>query len=211
MPIGASMLVASSARRVAIVGGIRTPFARSHTAYAGTDNQELLTASLRALVERHGLAGERLGDVMAGAVLKHSRDFNLTRESVLATALDPQTPGLDLQRACGTSLEAAILLANKIALGQIDAGIAAGVDDLSDPPVVFPKSYQRLLLRSGRGRTAPQRLRPWFGLRPRDFKPVLPGVNEPRTGLSMGQSCELMVKTWKIGRVEQDQLANDSH
>jgi acetyl-CoA C-acetyltransferase len=205
------MLVASHPRRVAIIGGIRTPFARSHTAFAGTDNQELLTASLRALVERYGLAGERLGDVIAGAVLKHSRDFNLTRESVLSTGLDPQTPGLDLQRACGTSLEAAILLANKIALGQIDAGIAAGVDDLSDPPVVFPKSFQRLLLRSARGRSLPQRLRPWLGLRPRDFKPVLPNVNEPRTHLSMGQSCELMVKTWQIGRVEQDQLANDSH
>jgi acetyl-CoA C-acetyltransferase len=138
------MLVASHPRRVAIVGGVRTPFARSHTAFAGTDNQELLTASLRALVERYGLVGERLGDVMAGAVLKHSRDFNLTRECVLSTGLDPQTPGLDLQRACGTSLEAAILVANKIALGQIEAGIAAGVDDLSDPPVVFPKSFRRL-------------------------------------------------------------------
>jgi acetyl-CoA C-acetyltransferase len=211
MPIGASMLVASHPRRVAIIGGVRTPFARSHTAFAGTDNQELLTASLRGLVERYGLAGERLGDVMAGAVLKHSRDFNLTRESVLSTGLDPQTPGLDLQRACGTSLEAAILIANKIALGQIDAGIAAGVDDLSDPPVVFPKSFQRLLLRSARGRSLPQRLRPWLGLRPRDFMPVMPNVNEPRTGLSMGQSCELMVKTWQIGRVEQDRLANESH
>jgi acetyl-CoA C-acetyltransferase len=205
------MLVASSVRRVAIIGGLRTPFARSHTAFAGTDNQELLTASLRALVERFGLAGERLGDVIAGAVLKHSRNFNLTRESVLSTGLDPQTPGLDVQRACGTSLEAAILLANKIALGQIDAGIAAGVDDLSDPPVVFPKSFQQLLLRSAAGRSLPQRLRPWLGLRPHDLRPVLPGVNEPRTGLSMGQSCELMVKTWQIGRSEQDQLANDSH
>jgi acetyl-CoA C-acetyltransferase len=205
------MLVTSSPRRVAIVGGVRTPFARSHTAYAGTDNQELLTASLRALVERHGLVGERLGDVMAGAVLKHSRDFNLTRESVLSSGLDPQTPGLDVQRACGTSLEAAILVGNKIALGQIDAGIAAGVDDLSDPPVAYPQSFQRLLLRSASGRSVAQRLRPWLGLRPRDFRPVLPGVNEPRTGLSMGQSCELMVKTWNIGRIEQDRLANDSH
>ena len=113
------------------MGGIRTPFARSHTAYAGADNQELLTASLRALVERYELQGQRLGDVIAGAVIKHPKDYNLTRESLLSTGLDPQTPGLDLQRACGTSLEAAILVANKIALGQIDAGIAAGVDDLA--------------------------------------------------------------------------------
>ncbi len=205
------MLVASTTRRVAIVGGVRIPFARSHTAYAGSDNQELLTASLRALVERYRLQGERLGDVIAGAVIKHSRDFNLTRESLLSTGLDPQTPGLDLQRACGTSLEAAILIANKIALGQIDAGIAAGVDDLSDPPVVYPRSFQQRLLRSYRGRTLAERLQPWLGLRPREFKPVMPTVVEPRTGLSMGQSCELMVKTWRIRREEQDRLAYDSH
>jgi acetyl-CoA C-acetyltransferase len=200
-----------STRRVAIIGGVRTPFARSHTAYAGTDNQELLTASLRALVERFELQGQRLGDVIGGAVIKHSKDYNLTRESLLSTGLDPQTPGLDLQRACGTSLEAAILVANKIALGQIDAGIAAGVDDLSDPPVVYPRSFQQRLLRAARGRSAGARLKPWLGLRPRDLKPVLPAVVEPRTGLSMGQSCELMVKTWNITRAEQDQLAYESH
>src|SRR5277367_1734715 len=160
------MLVGSAVRRVAIVGGVRIPFARSYSAYAQASNQDMLTAVFRAVVERFKLQGERLGDVAAGAVIKHPKDYNLVRESVLSTGLDPQTPGLDLQRACGTSLEAAILVANKIALGQIDAGIAAGVDDLSDPPVVFPKSYQRLLLRSARGRTALQRLRPWLGLRP---------------------------------------------
>jgi acetyl-CoA C-acetyltransferase len=205
------MLVATTPRRVAIIGGQRTPFARSHTAFGHTDNQELLTAALRALVERFSLQGVRLGDVIAGAVIKHSKDFNLVRESLLSTGLDPQTPGLDIQRACGTSLEAAILIANKIALGQIDAGIAGGVDDLSDPPVVYPRSYQRLLLRSYRGRTFGERVGPWFGLRPHDFKPVLPGIVEPRTGLSMGQSCELMAKTWKIARADQDRLAYDSH
>jgi acetyl-CoA C-acetyltransferase len=205
------MQIGTSPRRVAIVGGVRTPFARSHTAYAGTDNQELLTASLRALVERFDLQGKRLGDVIAGAVIKHSKDYNLTRESVLATSLDPETPGLDVQRACGTSLEAAILIANKIALGQIDAGIAAGVDNLSDPPVVYPRSFQQRLLRSARGRSFGARVGPWLGLRRRDLKPVLPAVVEPRTGLSMGQSCELMVKTWNISREEQDQLAYESH
>jgi acetyl-CoA C-acetyltransferase len=206
-----SMQIGTTTRRVAIIGGVRTPFARSHTAYTGTDNQELLTASLRALVERFDLQGQRLGDVIAGAVIKHSKDYNLTRESLLSTGLDPQTPGLDLQRACGTSLEAAILVANKIALGQIDAGIAAGVDNLSDPPVVYPRSFQQRLLRSARGRSFGARTKPWLGLRPRDLKPVLPAVVEPRTGLSMGQSCELMVKTWNISREEQDQLAYESH
>jgi acetyl-CoA C-acetyltransferase len=205
------MQIGTSTRRVAIIGGVRTPFARSHTAYAGTDNQELLTASLRALVERFDLQGQRLGDVIGGAVIKHSKDYNLTRESVLSTGLDPQTPGLDLQRACGTSLEAAILVANKIALGQIDSGIAAGVDNLSDPPVVYPRSFQQRLLRSARGRSFGERTKPWLGLRMRDLKPVLPAVVEPRTGLSMGQSCELMVKTWNITREEQDKLAYESH
>ncbi|HEY2416995.1 MAG TPA: acetyl-CoA C-acetyltransferase [Steroidobacteraceae bacterium] len=205
------MLIGSNTQRVAILGGVRTPFARSHTAYAGTDNQELLTAALRGVVDRFRLQGERLGDVIAGAVIKHPKDYNLTRESLLSTGLDPHTPGLDVQRACGTSLEAAILIANKIALGQIDAGIAAGVDDLSDPPVVYPRSYQRRLLASFRGRSFGQRLRPWLGIKRADLKPVLPGVVEPRTGLSMGQSCELMVKTWKISREAQDRIAFDSH
>src|ERR1700692_1779872 len=157
------MQIGPTTRHVAIIGGVRAPFARSHTAYAGTDNQELLTAPLRTLVERYRLQGERLGDVIAGAVIKHPKDFNLTRESLLSTGLDPQTPGLDVQRACGTSLEAAILIANKIALGQIDAGIAAGVDNLSDPPVVYPRSFQQRLLRSARGRRAGARLRPRVG------------------------------------------------
>jgi acetyl-CoA C-acetyltransferase len=205
------MLVGQAARRVAIVGGVRIPFARSYTVYATTSNQEMLTAAFRAVVERFKLQGERLGDVAAGAVIKHSRDYNLVRECVLGVGLDPQTPGLDLQRACGTSLEAAIAIGNKIALGQIDAGIAGGTDSISDAPIVYPRSYQQLLLASYRGRSAWQRLKPFFGLRPRHFRPVLPAVVEPRTGLSMGQSCELMAKRWQITRAEQDQLAYDSH
>ena len=205
------MLVGASPRRVAIVGGARIPFARGNGAYAQVGNQEMLIAALRGVVERFGLRGQRMDDVAAGAVMKHSSQWNLTRESVLGCGLAPETPGLDLQRACGTSLEAAILLGNKIALGQIDCGIAGGVDTVSDPPVVYPRSFQRLLLRSYRGKTAAARIRPWFGLRPKNFRPVLPGVTEPRTGLSMGESTELMVKTWGITRAEQDQLALESH
>jgi acetyl-CoA C-acetyltransferase len=205
------MLVGSAVRRVAIVGGVRIPFARSYSAYATASNQDMLTAVFRGVVERFRLQGERLGDVAAGAVLKHSRDYNLVRECVLSTGLDPHTPGLDMQRACGTSLEAAIDIGNKIALGQIDAGIAGGTDSVSDAPIVYPRSYQQLLLASYRGRNAWQRLSPWFGLRPGHFKPVLPAVVEPRTGLSMGQSTEIMAKQWQIGRAEQDQLAYDSH
>ena len=205
------MLVGSAVRRVAILGGTRIPFARANGAYARVGDQDVLTAALRGAVERFGLAGQRLGDVIAGAVMKHSKDYNLVRECVLSSGLDPHTPGLDVQRACGTSLEAAILLGNKIALGQIDAGLAGGVDSVSDPPIVYPRSYQQLLLASYRGRTFGQRLAPWFSLRPKHFKPILPGVVEPRTGLSMGQSTELMVKTWKIPRAAQDELALESH
>jgi len=205
------MLIGSATRRVAIVGGVRTPFARANTAYASGDNQDLLTAALKSLVERYSLTGERLGDVVAGAVIKYPREYNLTRESLLSTGLDPHTPGLDIQRACGTSLEAALLVANKIALGQIDAGIAGGVDIASDPPILYPKSFQKKLLASARARSLSSRLAPWLSLRPRDFKPQLPAVVEPRTGLSMGQSCELMVKHWKIGREAQDRIAYESH
>jgi acetyl-CoA C-acetyltransferase len=205
------MLVGSAVRRVAIIGGVRIPFARSYSAYATVGNQDMLTAAFRAVVERFHLQGVRLGDVAAGAVIKHSKDYNLTRECVLSSGLDPHTPGVDMQRACGTSLEAAIDIGNKIALGQIEAGIAGGTDTVSDPPVVYPRAYQQLLLTSYRGRNLRQRLAPWFGLRPRYFKPVLPAVIEPRTGLSMGQSAEIMAKAWHIARTDQDQLAYESH
>ncbi|MGH8189546.1 MAG: acetyl-CoA C-acetyltransferase, partial [Steroidobacteraceae bacterium] len=194
-----------------IIGSARIPFARSMGVYAEASNQEMLTATLKTLVERFNLRGERLGDVGAGAVLKHSRDFSLTRECVLDSGLAPQTPGFDLQRACGTSLDTAIVIALKIATGQIESGIAAGVDTASDVPIVYPEAYRQILLRSARGKTLGQRIAPWLGLRPRHFKPSLPGVVEPRTGLSMGQSCELMVNTWGIPRAEQDQLALESH
>jgi acetyl-CoA C-acetyltransferase len=205
------MLVGANPRRVAIVGGVRIPFARGNGAYRDVGNQEMLTASLRGVVERYGLQGQRLDDVAAGAVMKHSSQWNLARESALGSGLAAETPGLDLQRACGTSLEAAILLGNKIALGQIDCAIAAGVDTVSDPPVVYPRSFQQRLLQSYRGRTLSARVSPWLGLRPRDLRPVLPGIAEPRTGLSMGESTELMVKSWGITRAEQDQLALESH
>jgi acetyl-CoA C-acetyltransferase len=205
------MLVGSSIRRVAIVGGTRIPFARSMGVYAEASNQEMLTAALKGLVERFDLRGQVLGDVGAGAVLKHSRDFNLTRESVLDSGLAPETPAFDLQRACGTSLDTAIVLGLKIATGQIDSAIAAGVDTASDVPIVYPTAYRKLLLRSARGRTLGERLSPWASFRPSFLKPQLPGVSEPRTGLSMGQHCEKMAQTWQIARVDQDQLALESH
>lgn len=198
-------------RRVAIVGSLRIPFCRAHTRYAEASNQDMMTAVLQGLVERFRLGGERLGDVSLGAVMKHSRDWNLARECVLGSGLAPQTPAFDLQRACGTSLEAAILIGNKIALGQIDSGIAAGTDTISDTPIVYPDEYRRILLRSHRGRTAAERIAPWLGLRPRHFRPDLPTVVEPRTGLSMGESTEITAKAWGISRQAQDELALASH
>jgi acetyl-CoA C-acetyltransferase len=205
------MLVGHTARRVAIVGGARIPFARSMGAYAECSNQQMLTAVLHALVDKYRLAGQRIGDVAAGAVLKSARDFNLTRESVLGTTLDPHTPAFDLQRACGTSLETAIVLGLKIAAGQVDCAIAGGVDTASDAPIGINEQLRRILLRSARGRTLGARLAPWAALRPGHWKPDFPAVVEPRTGLTMGQSCELMAKHWGIRRDEQDALALESH
>ena len=205
------MLVGSQPRRVAVIGGARIPFARAHGAYASVGNQEMLTASLKAVVDKYSLRGLRLGDVVAGAVMKHSSQWNLTRESLLDSGLAPETPGLDVQRACGTSIEAAIIVANKIALGQIDAGIAGGVDTVSDPPIVFGKEYQQLMLRAFRARSFGERIRPFLGLRPRHFKPVYPGTGEPRTGLSMGQHTERMAREWLIAREDQDAFALASH
>jgi acetyl-CoA C-acetyltransferase len=205
------MLVGSQPRRVAVIGGARIPFARANGAYASVGNQEMLTASLKAVVDRYSLRGLRLGDVVAGAVMKHSSQWNLTRESLLDSGLAPETPGLDVQRACGTSIEAAIVVANKIALGQIDAGIAGGVDTASDPPIVFGREYQQLMLRSFRAKSFGSRIAPFLGLRPRHFKPHFPGTGEPRTGLSMGQHTEKMAREWQIPREAQDAFALLSH
>jgi acetyl-CoA C-acetyltransferase len=205
------MLVGAEIRRVCIVGGVRIPFVRASGAYGDLGNQELLTAVLRALVERFGLAGQAVGEVVAGAVINHADQWNLTRESLQRAGLAAETPAFDLQRACGTSLEATLVLGNKIALGQIDSAIAGGVDTLSDPPVAYPRSFQRRLLQSSRARGRMARATAWFGLRPADFKPVLPGIVEKRTGLSMGAGAELMVRAWGISREEQDRFALDSH
>src|ERR1700744_1665498 len=199
-------------RRVAIVGGNRIPFARSNTAYATASNQDMLTFTLQGLIDRYNLHGERLGEVAAGAVIKHSRDFNLTREAVLSTTLAKETPAYDVQQACGTGLEAAILVASKIALGQIDAGIAGGVDTTSDAPIGVNERMRKILLEANRGRSAGQRVGALTKLRPgMFFKPLLPRNSEPRTGLSMGEHCELMAKRWAITREAQDVLAYDSH
>ncbi|SKC70349.1 3-ketoacyl-CoA thiolase [Burkholderia sp. YR290] len=201
-----------TARRVAILGGNRIPFARSNTAYATASNQDMLTFTLQGLIDRYNLHGERLGEVAAGAVIKHSRDYNLTREAVLSTTLAKETPAYDVQQACGTGLEAAILVANKIALGQIDAGIAGGADTTSDAPIGVNERMRKILLEANRGKSAGQRVGALAKLRPgMFFKPLLPSNSEPRTGLSMGEHCELMAKRWGISREAQDVLAYDSH
>lgn len=201
----------TAARPVAVIGGNRTPFARSNTLYSHLGNQELLTAALRGLVDRFALQGERLGEVVAGAVVKHSRDFNLTRESVLSSGLAPQTPAYDIQQACGTGLEAAILVANKIALGQIDAGIAGGSDTTSDAPIGVGEGLREILLELNRAKTLGQRLKALGRFRPRDLIPEIPENSEPRTGLSMGEHCQVTAHQWGIAREDQDRLALASH
>ena len=205
------MLSDGTAKRVGVIGGVRIPFCRSHSVYTDASNQDMMTATLEALVNRHDLRGQVLGDVALGAVIHHSRDWNLARESVLGSGLSPKTPGVTLQRACGTSLEAAILIANKIALGQIDAGIAGGTDSISDAPIVYPDDYRQVLLSMHRARSMGGRILPLFKLRPRHFKPEFPGVKEPRTGLTMGESMELTAQRMGVEREHQDQLALASH
>jgi acetyl-CoA C-acetyltransferase len=198
-------------QRVAILGGSRIPFARNNTAYADASNIEMLAAAITGVTNRFGLHNQRLGEVVAGAVLKHSRDANITREAILDTALSPQTPAYDAQQACATSLETTTIISNKIALGQIDVGIAAGVDSASDAPVALNENLRRLLLRFNRSKTLPERLQLLTELRPAMFAPSIPNVNERRTGMSMGEHCEVMVKQWQIARAAQDQLAFASH
>jgi acetyl-CoA C-acetyltransferase len=201
----------ANTRRAAVLGGNRIPFARSNTVYATASNQEMLTAALDGLVSRFGLAGERLGEVAAGAVLKHSRDFNLTRESVLGSRLAPQTPAVDLQQACGTGLQATIYIANKIALGQIDAGIAGGTDTTSDAPIAVGEKLRKILLEANRAKTLQGRLAALAKVRPQHLVPAVPQNGEPRTGLSMGEHQALTALEWQITREAQDELAAASH
>jgi len=203
--------MADALRKVAILGGMRIPFARSNTAYVDLTNLGMLTAALTALVDRFGLRGLRIGEVAAGAVIKHTRDAGMAREATLGCGLHPHTPAYDVQRACGTSLTALVQIAHRISRGEIECGIAGGTDSASDIPITYGRKLQQAVLESARGRSAGERIKPWLRLRPLDFKPSVPAISEPSTGLSMGEHTELMAKEWGIGRREQDELANASH
>ena len=205
------MLHDEKSKKVAILGGIRIPFCRAHTNYKKLSNQDMMTATLKALVNNFSIHNEQLGEVTLGAVIKHSSDFNLARECVIGSGLSLNTPGVDMQRACGTSLEATIHIANKIALGQIKSGIAGGTDSISDTPIVFSDNYREILLNSFQGKSMVDKIKPWLSFRLKYLKPKLPDVVEPRTGLSMGESCEIMVKTYNVTREAQDALAFESH
>ena len=198
-------------RKVVIAGAVRIPFARAYTAYADRDNLAMLTAVFKSLVERFNLKGEILGDVAAGATIKHARDWNMAREATLASGLDPHTPGHDLQRACGTSLTAVAELAYRIGSGEIDSGLAGGVDSMSDVPLEFGDRLQRTLVAARRAKSLGARLGAFAKLRPRDFRPALPQVVEPLTHMSMGEHCEVMAKEWQISRQAQDELALEGH
>jgi acetyl-CoA C-acetyltransferase len=201
----------SETRRVAIIGGNRIPFARSNTAYSDASNQEMLTAAIDGLATRFGLEGERVDEVVAGAVLKHARDFNLTRESVLGSKLSAETPAVDIQQACATGLQAAIQVANKIALGQIEVGVAGGTDTTSDAPVAISDKLRKKLMKVNAARDTKGRLTALAQIRPTDIGLEIPQNGEPRTGLSMGEHAALTALEWQIGREEQDELAAASH
>jgi acetyl-CoA C-acetyltransferase len=201
----------SDLRNAAVLGGNRIPFARRDREYSHASNQDMLTAALDGLAARFGLQGERVGEVAAGGVLKRSRDFNLTRECVLGSALSPDTPAYDVQQACGTSLETTIHVANKIRLGQIQSGVAGGFDTTSDAPIEVNEDLRRLLLDLNRTRSTPGRLALLSRLRPGQVVPAIPQNAEPRTGLSMGEHQAISTKRWGISRVEQDEIAVESH
>jgi acetyl-CoA C-acetyltransferase len=202
---------AGQIRRVAVVGGNRIPFARSNKTYSQASNQDMLTAALDGLVDRYGLAGRRLGEVVAGAVLKHSRDFNLARESVLGSRLSPETPANDIQQACDTGIQATINVANKIALGQIEVGVAGGVDTTSDAPIAVNEGLRKILLEANRAKTAQGRIKALMKVRPGHLVPAIPQNSEPRTGMSMGEHAALTALEWSVTREEQDELAVASH
>ncbi len=204
-------MTAGQIRRVAVVGGNRIPFARSNTVYARASNQDMLTAAIDGLAARFDLAGERLGEVVAGAVLKHSRDFNLTREAVLGSVLAPQTPAYDLQQACDTGAQAAIAVADKIALGHIEVGIAGGADTTSDAPIAVNERLRQILLEANRAKSTQGRVAALLKVRPGHLVPETPRNAEPRTGLSMGESAALTAVEWGIARQEQDELTVASH
>ncbi len=201
----------SAPRRAAVIGGNRIPFARSGGPYARASNQDMLTATLDGLVARFGLAGQQVGEVVAGAVLKHSRDFNLTREAVLGSQLSAATPAYDIQQACGTGLEAVVLAANKIALGQVDSAIAGGVDSASDAPIAVNEDLRQTLLALSRAKTPQQRIKALASIRPAQVVPEIPRNSEPRTGMSMGDHMAVTAHEWGIPREAQDEIAAASH
>jgi acetyl-CoA C-acetyltransferase len=198
-------------RRVAVIGGVRIPFCRSNTLYADLSNLEMMTAALNGLVDRFGLKGQHVDEVVGGAVVTHSRDFNLAREAVLSSKLAPSTPGVTLIQACGTSLQSALMSAGKIASGEIECAISVGSDTTSDAPIVFSKKFSKRLVQVGQSKTALDKIKAFKGLSPAELAPQPPAVAEPRTALSMGQHCELMAQEWKISRVDQDEFAYGSH
>ena len=204
-------MVEKKIRRVAVLGGVRTPFCRSHTAYADLTNLEMLTTVLQGLTDRFSLRGKHIDEVVAGAVVTHAKDWNLAREAVIGTTLAPSTPATTMMQACGTSLQGAMGIGAKIASGQIECGIAAGSDTVSDAPIVFQRKFAKRLVAASRGRSFMGKLRAFKGMSPGELAPNAPSTGEPRTKLSMGQHCELMAKEWSIERAAQDKLAFESH
>jgi acetyl-CoA C-acetyltransferase len=200
-----------SLRRVAVIGGSRIPFCRSNSVYAEKTNMDMLAASIQGVVDRFGIDGVKVDEVVAGAVTHHSKDWNLAREALLSTTLSPLTPGITMQQACGTSLQAMLGIGAKIASGQIDSGIAAGTDTTSDAPIVFSRRFAQRMIKLSRARSGADKLKALKGLSPSELKPIPPSNGEPRTYMSMGQHCERMAREWNISREAQDELAATSH
>lgn len=205
------MFQGQNSRKIAVVGYNRIPFARHNTSYANASNQDMMLATMNGLIEKYHLQGQRLGEVAGGAVIKHSREFNLMRECVLGSSLDPTTPACDIQQACDTGIEAAVYIGNKIAMGQIEVGIAGGVDSVSNVPIVLSEPLRKNLLEARRAKSVGEKIRKFLKIRFKDLTPVAPGIDEPRSGLSMGGHTEITAKYYDITREDQDAFALSSH
>ena len=193
-----------------ILGGNRIPFARQDKAYAKVGNQDMFTAALDGLVGRFNLQGERLGMVAGGAVLKHSRDFNLIRECVLGSPLSPYTPAFDIQQACGTGLQAITAVADGIARGRYDVAVGGGVDTTSDAPIGVSEDLRLSLLEVNRARSPKDQVLGILKALP-NLGIEIPKNGEPRTGMSMGEHAAITAKEFGIKRADQDELAAASH
>lgn len=199
------------AKRVAIVSGLRTPFAKQWTAYKDVSALRLGTIVVSELLERTGLDPSEIEQVVYGQVLPSIEAPNIAREIVLASGMPRDIEAFSVSRACATSYQSTVSVAEAILAGTITCGIAGGADSSSDVPITVSKRLAEALVAATKARSLGERLQCFAGLRPKDLAPVPPAIKEYSTGLAMGESAERMAQENGISRAAQDELAHRSH